>query len=280
MCLNLSYNIKNRDIKTLLNKVKNPWRFLLLALICLVVGFLLHDPLEENILAGKYSASMIDNFSISNNNQNIIASSNTICEEGNFSEKLENWIIPSSYERVDEEGFYCLRRSSNFLSSNIWYKNLIPTKFDSLEIRYKLKNKNNSTDTIPSLIFSIGKDPKILRLYVPEKNNQIIGCEKIIASTTGFLLEREAVKSLNEPIGWQDDTEFKIRNIINKGNEAQFNINLSYLSAIDSKPIEDFINYDVDLPDPNPESTLSKISIGFGTFKGECIKPISYKFCY
>jgi hypothetical protein len=85
---------------------------------------------------------------------------------------------------------------------------------------------------------------------------------------------------LNEPIGWQEDAEAKVRVTINKGNEARFDVNLSYLSALDGKPTEEYFSYNVVLSDPKPASELSKIAIGFATLKGNCIKPISYKFCY
>lgn len=280
----INYNITKEDIKSILSYIKD--HRLIIFLFGFVVG-LASFYLFNNILINLKEQNLASvanslNVKIDNSKNNLSISKDIECKDGIFKDDLGNWIIPSSYDRVDEEGFYCPRKSSSFLSPDIWYKNLIPTNFESLEIRYKLKNKNNSTTTTPSFIFSIGEKPRILRLYIPEKNNYIVGCERIIATTSGsgFSLVREDIHSLNEPIGWQEDAEAKVRVTINKGNEARFDVNLSYLSALDGKPTEEYFSYNVALSDPKPLSELSKIVIGFATLKGNCVKPISYKFCY
>jgi len=201
------------------------------------------------------------------------------CEERMFEDKLSDWTI-KYYNQADKDGFYCPRVSSPYPSPDIWYKSSILTKFNSLEIRYNLKNKNNSTSTPPTFIFSIGDSPKILRLYIAERNPQIVGFEKIIKEGSTFSTKREAVRTLDDPIEYGTEAELKVRIIISGGNKATFYFNLIYISALDGRSVENSFNYDVDLPFPKPESELSKLKIGFGTFKENCVKPISYKFCY
>ena len=55
---------------------------------------------------------------------------------------------------------------------------------------------------------------------------------------------------------------------------------MQYISAFYGESVENDFSYEIDLPDPEPNSEHSKLKIGFGTVKGSCIKPISYTFCY
>jgi hypothetical protein len=120
----------------------------------------------------------------------------------------------------------------------------------------------------------------ILHFYVPEENYQIAGFEKIVKKETGFSLQRENIKELDEPIEYGTEAELKTRIRIIEKNKVGFDFNLKYISALNGESIENGFSYEVDLPVPNPESELSKVQIGFGTFQGNCIKPVSYKFCY
>jgi len=203
------------------------------------------------------------------------------CEEGMFLEKSDNWKM-TSYNQPDEDGFYCPRSTKKFLYSNMWYKKPIPTDFDSVELRYKLKNKDNGTTTPPSFILSVSQwdGPDILHFYVPEKNWQIVGFEKIVKKDNGFSMEREEVQLLDEPIEYGTEAELKARIRIIEKNKARFDFNLKYISALNGKAIENGFSYEVNLPVPSPESELSKLQIGFGTLRKNCINPISYRFCY
>ena len=76
------------------------------------------------------------------------------CEGGMFLEKLDNWKM-TSYNQPDEDGFYCPRSTKKFLYLNIWYKNPVPTDFNFVEVRYKLKNKDNSVTKPPTFILTV-----------------------------------------------------------------------------------------------------------------------------
>lgn len=208
---------------------------------------------------------------------------NISCISGKFPDNVDDWVI-HQYNNPDQEGFYCPRLRSDFLSPDIWYVNSIPTKFESLEFRYKVRNRNNNSDTTPTFIVSFGKDPTIFRLYLPlESNSQLVGFEKIITEDSKYDLEREEPKKLKKPVKEEVENELKIRIIIEQDNKVTFLFNPIYISAIEeeSASVEDSITYSFNLPhDPKPGSEFSQSEIGFGTIKGSCVKPISYKFCY
>jgi len=206
------------------------------------------------------------------NTNEIVKANNNKCTEGKFEEKIDDWEI-TQYAKPDEEGFYCPRSWSSFSSPDIWYKKDIPTKFESIEIKYRIKSKNSTT---PSFIFSIGKGLRILRIYIPEKNPQLVGFENI--SMTDSNLERVEPRQLEKgPIKYGPEVNMKVQPIINEGNKATYTFNLKYISDTIGESVETSLRYDVSLPDPEPQSQYSVQHIGLGTFKGNCIKPISYQ---
>lgn len=200
------------------------------------------------------------------------------CDGGIFEDNLEKWII-KYYDKADEDGFYC-PRSNKFSSPDIWYKYLVPTDFNSFTIRFRMKNKKDSTEDPPVFIFSVGENPRILRFYVAERNPEIIGFQKITMGDSELGLKRESVRYLDYPIEYNGDIELNVRMIVSRANKVTFYFNLSYISEFYNEPTEAVFSYDIDLLDPNLDSELSNLNFGFGTIKGSCVKPISYKICY
>lgn len=252
-------------------------------IICLALGyFFVVKPLQEEIKQISQKGEMATNLeqAISSSNE---PPSSSECISGKFPDDKNDWII-QQYDDPDEEGFYCPRLRSNFLSPDIWHINSIPTKFEFLEFRYKVRNRNDNSDVIPTFIVSFGKDPTIFRFYLPlESNSQLVGFEKIITEDSKYSLEREEPKKLKKPIKEEVENELKIRIVIEQDNRVTFLFNSIYISAIEeeSVSVEDSVTYSFSLPhDPKPGSELSQSEIGFGTIKGSCVKPISYKFCY
>lgn len=279
----MDLNSKEKELKSNLDWIKRNW-------VGFVIGFglcaaIVLALLGFNIISFKSQANLSQTVNLGTVPATSEVTKNP-CKEEVFTETTDRWTT-KQYDKPDEEGFYCLSYFSKFSSPDLWYKNLIPTNFDSIEIRYELKNKDNNITNPPSFIFSIGRggaiskeENYILRLYVPEKSYQIVGFEKITKKDDGFSLEREEVKDLDEPIEYGTEAELKVRIRIVEGNKARFDFNLQYISARNGRSVEKGFSYDVDIPVPGPESELSKLQIGFGTFKGSCVKPLSYKFCY
>lgn len=267
------------------------WKTLIIIFLVFVVGvgsgyyLCIRININSSIQQGnKNSASISQNF-INNdekqpqdntdNTNEIIEANDDKCTEGKFEEKIDDWEM-AQYEKPDKEGFYCPNWWSSFSSPDIWYKNDIPTKFESIDIRYRIKSKNNTT---PSFIFSIGKGQRILRIYIPEKNPQLVGFESF--SMIDNNLERVDPKQLEKgPIKDGPEVNMKVQSIINEGNRATYVFNLKYISDTTDESVETSLRYDVALPDPDPQSQYSMQRIGLGTLKGNCIKPVSYKFCY
>ena len=230
---------------------------------------------NKQIMTGDINQTTQQYLSTTENNN----SNNNCDKEGeSFLEKESEWTT-KHYKSPDNEGFYCPSTFSSFFSPDIWYKKTIPTIFKSLKIRYKVKNENNSTTTSPAFILSLGENPRVLRFYVGENNFQLVGFEKYDINSEKKLT-REEPKELIAPIEYGTEVELTVRQIINSKNKLTFNFNLIYISALTGKSEEDDFSYEVIMPDPEPQSELSNIKIGFGTFKGNCAKPISYNFCY
>lgn len=259
---------------------KNPG----IVISCIVLGIGLGIAIDRFVLSSneKNQASIMESSIIQTNQPNSKIESQS-CGGGMFIEKSNDWQT-ASFGQPDEDGFYCLRSTKKFLYSNIWYKNPILTNFDSIELRYKLKNKDNSITKAPSFILSISQweGPDILHLYIPEENYQIVGFEKNIknATNTGFSMKREEVQYLDDPVEYGSEAELTAKIRIIEGNKTRFDFNLEYISALSGKSISNGFSYEVTLPFPSPESELSKLRIGLGTYQKSCLKPISYKFCY
>ncbi len=247
--------------------------FLLLFIILVIISFYLgrSDLFRDN----KASVSSTIEANI-NSKKNEDLKEN--CDGGIFEDNIDKWII-KYYDNPDEDGFYC-PRSKDFFSPDIWYGCSVPTNFESFKIRYKIKNKKDDVEDPPVFIFSIGENPRILRFYIAERNPEIIGFEKIVIKDSKFDLERVPVKYLDYPIEFNGDIELTVRIIINRENKVTFLFNLNYISEYYNKPTEADFSYEVDLLDPNIESELSNLDFGFGTVRGSCVKPISYKICY
>ena len=270
--------IKNKPIKAII------LTSLFMLAVCGIIGYLLFvNPLqkEKEQISQNYQTLLANLLQTTQQDQ---SPSPTQCVSGKFPTNKDDWVI-SQYDNPDQEGFYCTRLRSDFLSPSIWYKNSISTKFESIEFKYEVKNRNKDTDTFPPFIVSFGKDPTIFRLYLPlESNSQLVGFEKIIIEDSNYSLERETPKKLKKPVKEEVENEIKIRMVIEQDNKVTFFFNPIYISSISEEEpisIEDSISYSFLLPhDPKPGSALSESEIGFGTLKGSCVKPISYRFCY
>lgn len=210
------------------------------------------------------------------------------CISGNFKDNINSWRI-DYYSGPDSEGFYC-PRSRIIPIPRMWYKESISTKFESVEIRYKLKDENNNTSTVPLFVFVIGKEDKdlesdkndILRFHVPEVESHLVGFQKRIMESFDWTIKRLPKKEeLDDPVKYGEEVELKVSPRGNIDDVFSFDFKLMYTSAESGKGVEDIITFnDILMSDPNVDSEFSEIRVGIGTERGYCIKPISFKFCY
>lgn len=282
--MNIKFDI-NKSIKE--NGIfKTVVYFLILVIVFIVPVYFFYSGKVSN-LEQQLSASMSQNVVVDNNFDK--KSSEISIEEykgGDFDKMLDYWEIDfkNHWKKKDENGFYC-PESDDYPFPKIWYKDLIPSEFKSIEIRYILKyekNNSNNSNQAPTFVFAIGKDKEeeILRLFIPEEDSWLVGSQKRIKKDTMFYLERESPKrKLDEPIQHGEVVVFVINRIASKLDEFTFDVNLNYKSSRTGEPIppktlryDNVVSFDSDL-----NNEFSGIDVGFGTKNGYCIKPLSYK---
>lgn len=200
------------------------------------------------------------------------------CISMEFHKSIGEWHLNEYYE-PDEDGFYCPKSRSAFSSPDIWYREQVVADFENITFTYETRNSDEDTTTPPSFIFSTGQSPRLARFYVPESEPQVVGFEAIYlqATTSPELVRISPPSALKAPILPGTQVELTVRSQVVKGNKVQYTYNLGYISDPSGESVEDVFSYEVLLPTPQPGAT--KIAIGFGTFKGSCIKPIRYSIC-
>jgi len=266
------------DINKFVEKYGLAKTLIVIIVLCSVFNFLLYHfvPKGYALLTASISNTVVDPNGGSGEPSKTTPSPTkpeVSCVEERFEDNLNDWQI-NRYNQSND-GFYCPKNWTGFLSPNIWYSELVPLGFDSLRIKYKAKNEDNSTTTPSAFILTIGENPTIARFYVTEDNYQMVGFQKIDFKTQKLIWEDGRV--LTQPIQCGTEVELRVRSIIDTGNKIKLVFNLLYVPSEGDRPIEDSFTYDVSLPDPTPENSM--IKIGFGTLKKRCIKPVSYEIC-
>lgn len=206
---------------------------------------------------------------------------NKICNTyTQFNENKQEWPF-RSYKEPDEDGFYCARESSEFLTPPIWYGKLIPADFEVIEISAQILNQDDDTINSPPFVIFLGNNPPIWVLYMFENNFQLVGFEKRFFTTTSDelnQLEREVPgRVLSMPLQYGTQVDIVIKLLSRQGNEATFSFDFSYISSRDGKATNETLNYNVLLPFPNPATAETKF--GFGTSNTACVKPIRFMVC-
>ncbi len=197
------------------------------------------------------------------------------CVHGSYDGFTNSWEV-GNYKMLEEEESLCANIFSNFLSPEIWFKNTIPTIFESVKFSYipEVINDNNSP-----LLFLLGKNLKIAKIFIQENNPQLIGFEKVNIDESGFPLEREQPFVLEDPPQVGAKIDLTLRSKVIKENEVEFILNVLYISSVSGKPKEDSFEFKVLLPEANPLGKDSNIEIGVATLKGYCFKPSSFEVC-
>jgi len=198
-----------------------------------------------------------------------------------FDKNKQEWPF-RSYKGPDEDGFYCAKESSVFLTPPIWYSDLIPADFEVIEISARIINQDNDATSSPSFVVFFGDDPPIWVLHMFEDSPQMVGFEKLVFATTSEetnKLQRESPgRVLVVPLQYGTQIDIAIKPLIKLGNEATFSFDFSYISSRDGKATTGTLDYEVLLPFPNP--SIAEARFGFGTSITACIKPIRFMVCY
>ena len=187
-----------------------------------------------------------------------------------FDPSSSDWKL-NQYHLSDE--YNCPNFFSGYPAPEIWYNKPIPVLFQSINIRYLIRNGDVNSLRPPSFVFSFGKSPRIFRFYLPQENPQSVGFEKFYDG--GTTSKRLAGKDLEDPISTTSPIELTIRTQLKKEDEVIYTFNVKYISSVTKNPIEDVFSYDLNLEDPDPKNATAEI--GIATFKSSCIKPLTYK---
>lgn len=195
----------------------------------------------------------------------------------------DEWTI-KNYDSSAEDGFLCPSFWSKFSSPEIWNNKLIPVNFRRITVYFEIKNKNKNETGIPTIIFSLGDQNRVLRFYTPQKTRQdsspqYVGFQKVKPECNESWGECnwEPPQNLNEPIATgigkaiilQVDSQYK------EENKLGYVFTLNYPSAKTFKNTKQVFPYDVIIP--APDLSLFTIKWGIGTFKDSCFKVNSFK---
>ena len=199
-----------------------------------------------------------------------------------FYRNTQEWIL-RSYEGPNEDGFYCTKENTNFITPPIWRNAPIPADFESITISARVINKEKTTSS-PPLVFFLGEDPAIWELHAFNENPQIVSFKRFVfnsqATTSeifGALDFETPGRVLTSPLQYDTQIDLEISPVVNETNEATFVFSFSYLSSVDGKTVTEPLDYVMQLPFPNPKTAETKV--GFGTSKTACIKPIKFTIC-
>jgi len=196
------------------------------------------------------------------------------CISGDFEEYKNFWEV-DEYFKIDEEGYYCPMRRGYQLWE-IWYTEKLPVGFTSATLRYLLKDGTPGNDIPPPAVFSYGDSKKrFYTIIIPDgdlKSVRFKG-EEGTAKPQGRLKEEVNIDNEMTII-------IKPRVPSPTKNEIKVTFDSTYISkdSGDQMPPETF-EYDTKVPTVSPEEEGAKKLFGFGTFNGDCIKPIWFEIC-
>jgi hypothetical protein len=206
-----------------------------------------------------------------------VAGKQTSCEEeAAFADNTFNWSYVG-YTEPDKGGFYCVKESSPYLSPIIWSQYSLTPLFGSMTFEYLVRNSDESAPEAPSFIFALGENPKLSRFIVPEVGQRVVGFQHINIDDLEGEMKRASSTALTEAIKNNTHVRVTVRAQTIKANQISYRYNVNYIAASSGEAIEDVFSYDVTMPFPNPATIAT--SFGIGTFKGGCLRPVSYQIC-
>lgn len=174
----------------------------------------------------------------------------------------------------DETGYFCVKESDVFDSSEIWYKDKVSTG-STINMRYLVKTNKEISQREPILIFIYGKE-RVFRIFFPDSDPYRIGFEDNSTHNT------HKPKRLEYRIDHDKEISLSINISSNPPNQAVFSYGIKYIPLIEdhSEEISEKTSpnsFTSIFPWPNPESDGANQKIGIGTFNGSCFKPTFFK---
>jgi len=280
---------------------KHPWfekfRKSLLYLIIFVGGILTHFFYQQQTITtnsqGVNVEQKVENkvFNESEESSKTLAEQNK-CVSKNFDK--DQW----NRQRFQEEnGFWCPKES--FTDPVMWLQEGFSLEQSSFSIEYEIKKGEKDFGKPPSFVleYALKKDiskkvsdetiTPIYKLWTPEgetlqlfrfsKNYDYSNTEVDLNK----LLTPEEAYTLSSPVKVGNQTDKMTIFLTGKnGNELILNFSYNYTDLILGKGLLDTITKTVKLPVSDVTTTKEVSYYGIGTFKGNCIRPVSYTICH
>ncbi|MCL5091103.1 MAG: hypothetical protein M1514_03780 [Patescibacteria group bacterium] len=199
-----------------------------------------------------------------------------ICPETFFQGKEGNW--ETKFYSGEKDGFWCV--NEGWEDPVMWFKEGLRPNFKKIIVNYEIrKDEKKRVDRPPSLIVAYGKTKPIFKLWTPEGGSlQLFG----FAKNPDFELTelvRDPPETLSDSVKkWMKDV-LEIDTTLIEGNNLSLNFLYKHTSLNSGQGVSEIIQKVVKVPDSDAKTTMEKYQLGVGTYKGNCIRIISYKIC-
>ena len=189
------------------------------------------------------------------------------CISGNFEKNKNLWEIDSYFK--EENGYYCPARSG-YQYWEIWYKEKLPVGFTSATLRYSLRDNTARNGIPPPAVFSYGdKQVRFYSIIVPDGDLKSVRFKDFPQDRLKGLINFESEMTAT----------VKPRVLDPNRNEIKLNFEITYLSESGDQVPPEYFSKDIKVPTVNLEEEGAKKQFGFGTFNGDCVKPIWFEIC-
>ena len=189
-------------------------------------------------------------------------------------ENSDAWDVSFLNFRKTENDF-CPKNKTAFEYQIMWYRIPIPVVGIDLTVKLILHDENPKKSVNQSVVFSMGKNPKISELILPIGQSQVVNFRQSAPGEKEleFIYEGQA---LDSQIMKNTNVEINLKTQIKTGNTVQYLYTVKYISALNQKNLENVFSYDVRLGDADP--VLLTTDIGFGVFNGSCIQLLYFNY--
>jgi len=212
------------------------------------------------------------------------------CKSTNFDQTEWN---TSRYEELN--GYWCPKNI--FDDPVMWLNKPTTLSFVTFSVEYEIKKGRQDFHKPQSLVLEFAQirdkgkavsDKTVMpvyKLWVPEgTNNQLFRFSRnndysVESNEPLTVLTPEEANELSSEVANNQIDVFSVDQTRRDGKEQYVNFIYTYTPTKINKGISDTISKTIKLPTSDAGSSEEIFAFGIGTFKGNCIRPVSYKIC-